>query len=535
MHNIVFKDRTYQCREDETLLQAFLRQGAELNFSCQKGSCQVCMLHCVDGELPGLSQSGLKPLYAMNDYFLPCQCHPVGDMKVAEIEHNKIYKTGFIHKKEFLSESVCKLLIDCDQLETYSAGQYLNLCRVSDGVARSYSIASYPDQEYFIEVHVRRMKNGELSNWIFDELEEGDAIDVQGPIGNCCYNNCDPKIPLLMIASGTGLAPIVGVLKEALGKGHKTDIHLYHEARSFPDLYYHGVLSTLAAEHENLSYFPCVPGAFSAKEVFPGAAIERIKSDYPDLRYWRIYTAGSSEFVFAIYELAIAMGANDSQVYGDVFDLQDLRKHPRSPAMNNQLNVSTENSKSKSHHSETRYPEPDPELWEALDQGKKLNSILKDFYDIVYDDPYLSPYFHNTTKQRSVEKVSLFMRQLLSGEKVYIGDRPRNAHHWMVISDEIFDYRESIMESCLRKHGLPEHLLQRWLAIEELFRPDIVKQKPWNKVVNGIELPVDGYDEIVLECGSLCDSCQSEIDAGTTVRYHLRLGKIYCPDCMSSE
>ena len=126
------------------------------------------------------------------------------------------------------------------------------------------------------------------------------------------------------------------------------------------------------------------------------------------------------------------------------------------------------------------------------------------------------------------------MRRLFSGEKIYFGDRPRNAHHWMVISDELFDYREAIMMNCLRRHGLPEKLIERWFMLENSFRPDIVKSKPWNKVMNGIEIPVDGYDETVLEIGSLCDSCQQEIDAGTTVRYHVRLGLTYCPSCMGS-
>jgi hypothetical protein len=79
------------------------------------------------------------------------------------------------------------------------------------------------------------------------------------------------------------------------------------------------------------------------------------------------------------------------------------------------------------------------------------------------------------------------MRQLFTGEKIFFGDRPRNAHHWMVISDELFDHREALMASVLRQHGLAAHLIERWQAIENSFRSDIVKTKPWVKVMAGVE------------------------------------------------
>lgn len=176
--------------------------------------------------------------------------------------------------------------------------------------------------------------------------------------------------------------------------------------------------------------------------------------------------------------------------------------------------------------------QPDPEMWQALQEGELLNRILDDFYGRVYEDERLAPFFEGVTRQRAIEKQFLFLRQLITGEKVYFGDRPRNAHHWMVISNELFDYREQLMLDCLRRHGLAEPLVQRWRAMEEQFRADIVKEEPWKRKMGDVELPVDGYEETVLDVGSLCDGCGAEIDAGVAVRYHLRLGSIYCPTCM---
>ena len=185
----------------------------------------------------------------------------------------------------------------------------------------------------------------------------------------------------------------------------------------------------------------------------------------------------------------------------------------------------------RAHHT-TASSAPDPDMWKALDEGRLLNIILDDFYTRAYDDERLAPYFRGVTKQRAIEKQYLFLRQQFTGEKVYFGDRPRNAHHWMVINDELFDYREDLMLNCLRRHGMSEDCILRWRAMEERFRSDIVKDKPWKKEIDGMELPLDGYGESMLEVGSLCDSCGGEIEAGVTVRYHLRLGSVYCPSCM---
>lgn len=176
---------------------------------------------------------------------------------------------------------------------------------------------------------------------------------------------------------------------------------------------------------------------------------------------------------------------------------------------------------------------PDPEMWEALDNGRMLSSIMEDFYTRVYKDERLSPFFHGVTQQRAREKQHLFMRQQFTGEKIYLGDKPKNAHHWMVISDDLFDYREDIMIGCLKRQDLPDHLIERWRALENSFRADIVKDEPWPRTIGDIEIPVSGYEELTLDSGTLCDNCSKEVDEGTTIRYHLRLGTIYCPDCIT--
>lgn len=144
-------------------------------------------------------------------------------------------------------------------------------------------------------------------------------------------------------------------------------------------------------------------------------------------------------------------GASPHDIFSVAFPLRDLRNSKR----NTSKVVAAEDDSAK-------YPPSDPELWAALQQGKLLTTVLTDFYTTVYADDKLSSFFSGVTKQRLIEKQYLFVRQILTGEKVYFGDRPRNSHHWMVISDELFDHREPLMLNSLRKVDLSEPMLQRF-------------------------------------------------------------------------
>ncbi len=174
---------------------------------------------------------------------------------------------------------------------------------------------------------------------------------------------------------------------------------------------------------------------------------------------------------------------------------------------------------------------PNPAMWKALEQGVLLNKILSDFYALVFDDPKLSPFFKNSTLQRSTEKVYLFLKAIFTGEKCYFGERPRNAHNWMIISNELFDYRSHLLRGVLEKNGLTEELIVQWLAVDEVYRKQIIKTQAIVKKIDGIELAMTGYQTDILESGTICDKCECGIDAGSEVSYHLRTGKTYCKTC----
>lgn len=177
------------------------------------------------------------------------------------------------------------------------------------------------------------------------------------------------------------------------------------------------------------------------------------------------------------------------------------------------------------------FPEPDAALWQDLQQGDLLARLLKVFYSRVFADLLLAPYFEGVTQARLAEKQYNFLRQAITGEKVYFGERPRNSHHWMVIPDNVFDRRADILRDVIREFDLPQAVGERLMAIEEGYRQDIVKRRPWNKVLFGRVLPLEGYESLVLDEGCLCDGCEKAIESGDVAIYHVRTGKLYCNTC----
>lgn len=178
---------------------------------------------------------------------------------------------------------------------------------------------------------------------------------------------------------------------------------------------------------------------------------------------------------------------------------------------------------------------PKPALWNWLERGPRLRVILDCFYALVYDDARLAPFFHGVTRERAVDKQYSFLAEIFSGQRMYFGDRPRNAHHWMVISDELFDYRERLFERCLRDHGVPEEHVAEWLAVHEVFRKHIVKAAPIHRMMAGTEMPLDGWQREALRASGLCDGCQAEMSVGDVVVFHRRRGTTYCDACTPDE
>jgi CDP-4-dehydro-6-deoxyglucose reductase len=320
MPKITYAEQTYECRGDESVLECLSRHGVELSSSCRAGVCQTCMIKATSGTPPAEAQQGLKPRLAEQGYFLACICTPIQDLTVTEADEGDLPRVAAtITEKTPLNETIIRLRLKPESDFEYRPGQFLNLHR-NDGLTRSYSIASLP-QEQTIELQVEHIPGGRMSGWLMQEATVGDTVQIDGPHGDCYYIDSNPDQDLLLIGTGTGLAPLWGIAREALARGHRGNIRLFHGSHSRAKLYLVDELKQLAETHENFFYTPCISGPDSGGFT-PGRANEIALSRFAKLSGWRIYLCGHPDMVNNSKKQAFLAGADLNQIHADPFTFE---------------------------------------------------------------------------------------------------------------------------------------------------------------------------------------------------------------------
>jgi len=315
---ITFKGKDYTCEKDETVLACLMRQGAFVPYSCQSGVCQSCMLKAVKGTPPAAAQVGLKDTLVEQEYFLACMCKPEQDLEVAVYDASQVWVKAEVVEKDLLNESVLRLRLKPEQKIKYVAGQFINVQHADGATVRSYSLASLPSEDG-LELHIKRVPEGKVSGYLHDDLQLGDKLNIMGAMGDCFYTESNPDQPLLMIGVGTGLAPLYGVVRDALARGHRGAISLYHGSLAVQGLYYMDELRTLA-EESALTYVPCVLHGDAPEGGRQGDIQRVVQADMPNLKGYRVYVCGDPQIVDGLKKQCFMAGASMSDIYSDPFE-----------------------------------------------------------------------------------------------------------------------------------------------------------------------------------------------------------------------
>lgn len=292
------------CLEGETALEALLRAGIAIPHSCRAGACQSCLVRAAAGAAPAAAQQGLKDSLRAQNYLLACLCRPDQDLSLTAPGQG-VRIPGFLTESEWLSDTVLRIRLTTAEPLGHRPGQYLTLFR-PDGLGRSYSIAG--DE---LELHVRRIPGGAMSNWLA-EAQPGDAVTVQGPAGDCFYTPGDPAQPLLLAGAGTGLAPLFGIVHDALRQGHEGPIWLYHGALNERGLYLTTELQALAAAHPNFEYRPALLDR-------DGPLPDVISRNHPKLNGWRGFVCGDPTIVNLLRKRLFLGGMASRAISADAF------------------------------------------------------------------------------------------------------------------------------------------------------------------------------------------------------------------------
>ena len=320
MTNIRYDNKRYGLAENQSVLDCLNGHGVPIPYSCRVGVCQTCLMCAKSGIPPAASQNGLKDSLRLSGHFLACVCQPTEDLDVALPDDELLSAHAIVHKLELLSHDIMRVDLELLSPLDYRAGQFINLVRDSSHV-RSYSIASVPRFDKYLQLHVRRLPHGRVSGWIHEELSIGQRVEMRGPAGDCIYVPGKPEQAISLIGTGSGLAPLYGILRDALDQGHYGPIRLFHGSRDLHGLYLMDELRELETHHPNFSYFPCLSGSHVPSGFTAGRVHEAALQKTPELKGWRIFLCGHPEMVKITRKKAFLAGASLQDIHADAFNV----------------------------------------------------------------------------------------------------------------------------------------------------------------------------------------------------------------------
>ena len=301
--------RQFSCDDGETVLSAALRAGIGLPYGCKNGACGSCKGQVTAGSLThGKHQErALSSEEAAHGMALFCCARPNSDLSIAvrEIAASSDYPLkkmpARIAKLEKLSDDVMLMALQLPANESlrYRPGQYIEFL-LKDGKRRSYSIANAPHSETQLTLHLRHMPGGLFTDQVFSTLKERDIVRFEGPQGSFFLREDSDK-PIILLASGTGMAPIKAIVEQLIHSGSTRAITLYWGARRPSDLYLAALCQQWPALLANFRYVPVVSDARPEDQWSgrSGYVHQAVIDDHPDLSGHQVYACGAPLMVQA--------------------------------------------------------------------------------------------------------------------------------------------------------------------------------------------------------------------------------------------
>jgi len=335
---VVNTGQTFRCPPGELILDAGLEAGIGLPHNCRGGACGTCKSQILEGEV----DHGWVMSFAISDEeksagkCLICQSRPLTptlvirpDNAVAPAEEAPLVPMdlrGTVVAADAVSASVRRLMIALPPAIRFRfrAGMHVELKTPGVVKPRTYSMACAPDDQGLppdglLEFYITRHERGQASGWLHDALRLGSAIDLHGPYGNFCLPR-DAAAPVLCLAGGSGLAPILSVVRRALASGHAEPIELILSVRDRGEGFALDALHALARRYASFTYRVTLT---RAREAAPGWRLGRIPDwladELPDLARWHVLAAGPPGFVDACVAKAQALGASPGRILTDSF------------------------------------------------------------------------------------------------------------------------------------------------------------------------------------------------------------------------
>ena len=332
--------RTFTVLRDEPILLAAIRQGVGLPYGCKDGACGSCKCRLLEGRvIHGAHQS--KALSAAEEdagFTLTCQAAAQTDLVIeartvpgaGEYPVRKMPTRVISIEKPAPDVALLKMQLPANDPLRYRPGQYIEFI-LRDGARRSYSMANAPHTQGDkpgIELHLRHMPGGKFTDHVFGAMKEKEILRIEGPFGSFFLRE-DSARPIVLLASGTGFAPIKAIIEHMQFKGMGRPAALYWGCRSRADLYLHDWATNAAEQMPRLTYIPVLsePKAQDLWAGRTGLVHEAVMQDLPDLSAHQVYACGAPIMVESAQRDFIGKcGLPAQEFYADAFT-SEVDKH----------------------------------------------------------------------------------------------------------------------------------------------------------------------------------------------------------------
>lgn len=322
---------SFVCEEDETVLDAALSQDILLSYGCRDGMCGSCRGKIISGQVtyPEGQPDGITDQEIEQSEALFCKAVPLTDLQieVSVIVQEKPQQIKKLPVKvkliEALNHDVIKVVLQlpvADPLD-FEAGQWIYFV-LKDGRKRAFSIANPQNDQHEVELQIRHVVGGVFTDFVFNQLKQNDLLQIEGPHGSFFYHQDDK--PLILVAGGTGFAPIKGIIEELIAAKEQQPLpsmHLFWGARHQNDLYQDALVQSWV-EQGLIRYTPVLSEADDSDhwQGKTGYVNQAVVDEYSDLSAFAVYMAGPPQMIQACQQSFSKAGLDTQQLYFDSFD-----------------------------------------------------------------------------------------------------------------------------------------------------------------------------------------------------------------------
>lgn len=325
-------DETINCEQGQTLLSAVLNQGRYLRYGCKNGGCSTCKVQLVEGEVEQRGSSmALSASERADGWALLCTAVPISDctidttaMELREDEFLSGDQTcAFLAKveaKELLTGDICRLRLRLEEPDSikFVAGQFVNVEVPGTQQVRSFSMANPPSDRHHIELVVKLLPGGLFSSLLNKGLSKGETLRLYGPLGQLKIRLSHR--PIIAIAGGSGMAPIVSMLSDLAEKGNTRPVTFFFGARRKTDLYFQERIEELQRAMPALeTVFALSDDQCAGWQGETGLVTDVIARRMPSLKGFDAYLCGPPGMIEAAVPLLVEKGVRERNIYLDAF------------------------------------------------------------------------------------------------------------------------------------------------------------------------------------------------------------------------